>query len=936
MALERCHNEDQIRDTLKTIPQTLEETYRKVLDNIDSKDEELAREILMIICLSPVVFDAKTVAKMVNLSVPDILVEICTTSFITLLDESVQLAHFSVQEFLIVLEEGGQHHPCQFSAASGHNYLTARTASIILIQSMSTILNKTTAESNIPLLYASKHWHTHMTAAGGFDKLSPELQAKISLLFTDPLVYYNWVRAGESNSRNNEWSKMPNECQPAIHLASMMGLVQVVERLLAQGADPLQPYLVHLDYDLKCDSFAVAANRGHFDVLRTLLDKTTDIGPYAVGNILAHMDPRKLEKVELASILQRMWDLGLPGNKSPDSANEIGEGMMSRAIFNWYSAVEIMEIFIDWHQTGSSMMPQGVFLTAVCENEHVLEVLLERCEFHVSPAFLEELKSKWGFKLESGLALLAIKRPDEFPVNEELFETFAKSLSLEEMTSLMQLRKSDVHVTTYVLENAAGNKDIFPLLWPEREPSTVVTELMLLNAAANESHSKELTEFMKEHMDPQMSLSQEAVDKLLSNSVEGVATLDMLLSLPSSPLSIDETLFETISSHRQSTEMLTLLVSKGLEILITEGLVISAASNKFQAPEVVKYLLTLHGKPLPVTESAIIAAVRNSEFGADVLEILLQDNPPGLLTDKVFEEACQNKDSMLALLNRRRDSLPIDSMLLKIAHVPTYISSLDFSSADVLQVLLEQGLVNVDETVLETLAVRFHPLNALLSWKPDLAITEKAIIAGANDQRSMRVLLEARDSKLNVSEDVLIAAVQTHGARDVMYAIEHRCGPVNITENVLRSSIEKGELQMMRFVVERVSEPLIAKFVSRDIWQDADLWDYKSRCVVLVGFFKKTVSSISALKSLDLSFDLNEEAVSRLKELKLKRREELSEVPATDLASQLLIEMCYNETIEKFWEDHRFAVTDRLIEATEKNLVADKEQLKLFLEQKRG
>ncbi|KAJ5322943.1 hypothetical protein N7452_011232 [Penicillium brevicompactum] len=939
MALERCRNEDQIRDTLRTIPQTLEETYRKVLDNIDSKDEELAREILMIICLSPVVFDAKTVADMVKLSIPDILVEICTTSFITLFDENVQLAHFSVQEFLIVLEEGGQHHPCQFSAASGHHYLTEKTVDILLGQTEA--LTRTTAESKTQFLYASKHWRTHMTAAGGFNQFSPEIQAKINRLFTEPIVYYNWIRAGESSNGDNEWSKLPSECQPPIHMASLMGQVDTVGILLAQGADPLQSYVASIGDWVLGDSLVMAAHAGHVDVLETLLDKGPPPNPISVVKILSEIGHTKLGKVKLASVLQKLWDLGLLRSQSPDAANEINEVLIKHTIGDMHSAVEIMDIFIDWHQSGSVLIPEGVFFLAASENKNVFELLLDRCEFHVPPTFREELEASNGFYSNSGLALLAIKRPNEFPVDQELFEMFAQNCSLEEMTSMMQLRKSDVRVTTDVLEAATGNENhVFPLLWSEREPDTVITELMIQNAVASEFHSREFLAFIKERMDPQMSFSQETMEELLSFSTDGVATLDMLLTLPSSSLSVSETLLEIILSHSASTDMLSLLASRGFEIPITEGLVSSAASNIYQAPETVQYLSRPHNKPLPVTETALIAAVENLKFGADVLEILLQNTPSSLLTDKVLEGACHNKDAMLALLDRRRHSLPMDSMLLRIADLPPSTPGSYYppgtSSADVLRVLLEQGLVKVDKTVVETLAVKFQPLNVLLSWKPDSPITEKALIAGANDDRSMRVLLEARGSNSPVSENVLIAAAQSFVAHDVVNVINSRCGPIGVTENFLRACIKKGDPKMMIWIVGLASESLIAKFVSPETWQDVDLWDYKSRCLVLVYLFKKTVSSISTLQSLDLPFDLDQEARSRMKELLSQRAAELSELPATDLASQLLIEMCYNETIEKFWEDHRFAVTDRLIEATERNMVADKEQLKLFLEQKRG
>ncbi|KAJ6088094.1 hypothetical protein N7499_004276 [Penicillium canescens] len=938
MALEKCRNEDQIKLALKTIPQSLEETYRKVLDNIGLNDEALARQILIIICLSPVILHAQTVANMVGLKFPEDLVDICTTSFISLFDEKVQLAHFSVQEFLIVPEEGGENHPCQFSATNGHKYLTEKTVDILLEQTE--VLTQKSAKSNT-FLYAATHWDIHMTAAGGIDQLSPELQAKISRLFTETIVYLNWVRAAGSNDQkmDNEWSKRLEECQPPIHRASMMGLVHAVDCLLAQGADPLQTHSVTLSYSLGCDSFVVAANSGHFGVLQALLDKAPPLGQAVAGMILVHIGHSKPGEPGLAVILQKLWDLGLLRKKSSDVANEIDEMLVCHSMMNWQSvALDIMEIFLDWQPRVSVPMSDRIFLTAVCKSTDVLDLLLERCEFHISSTFLEGLNSpefSSGDNRTSGLALLAIKRPDEFPVDNNLSEKFAGDLSLEEMKSLMQVRKSDICVTAKVLELAALNTGLFAMLWPDREPGTVITELMLRNAVTNESHSREILTFMQEHMDPQMNSNEETIHELVSTATDGVATLELLLGLPSSSFSVSERLIEIISAHKEATEMLSLLVNRGFEVPITEGIVSSAASNQTQGPAVIQYLLNLHPKPLPVTESAAVAAVQNSEHGAEVLEILLQDASSSLLTDKVFEEACQNKAAMVALLNRRQNSLPIESMLLRIADDHLFGWDSAHFSRDILQVLLERNLVNVDETVVETLAANFYALDALLSWKPDSPITEKALIVGAKDDRSMRVMLEAGGSGLHVSEDVLLAAAQTYNAMKVIKVIEHRCGPIDVTENLLRKAIREGPVSLNIGLLQRAPESLVAPFLSPSIWQDANLWNYKSRCIFLMGFFKKTVSSISESRSLDLPFDPEKERHSQLKELILYREAELSELPPVELAAEVLAELCYNETIEKYCEGNQFEVTDRLIEAAERNRIADKEKLKSFLVQKR-
>ncbi|KAJ5692806.1 hypothetical protein N7462_002229 [Penicillium macrosclerotiorum] len=274
-------------------------------------------------------------------------------------------------------------------------------------------------------------------------------------------------------------------------------------------------------------------------------------------------------------------------------------------------------------------------------------------------------------------------------------------------------------------------------------------------------------------------------------------------------------------------------------------------------------------------------------------------------------------------------------MLRRIADFNRYAWNDRSLSRENLQVLLERNLVSIDEAVVETLAINFYTLDGLLSWKSDAPITEKALIAAANNDRSMRVMLEARGSDLHITEDVLVAATQTYFAKDVMKVIEHRYGPIGVTENILRGVIELGDRSFTIWLVERALESLIAKFLSRDTWQDADLWKYESRCIILAGFFKQTVSRISKSMQLDLPFDPEQERISQLKELILHRKAELSELPPTELAAEVVVELCYNETIEQFCKENQIEATAHLIGVADRNRIADKEKLKSFLGQKR-
>jgi hypothetical protein len=175
----------------------------------------------MIICLSPVTLDVNTVAKMARVYAADII-PICTTSLVNVFENKIQVAHFSMQEFLIVSENGSEQHECQFTVTDGHKCLAEKTVDCLLAQTEP--LTEADAMKLPSFLYATKHWNTHLAAAGDTDQSCPGLQAKVDRLFTESNVYFNWVRGSDSDDRphDNQWSKVLMECEPPIQRASML------------------------------------------------------------------------------------------------------------------------------------------------------------------------------------------------------------------------------------------------------------------------------------------------------------------------------------------------------------------------------------------------------------------------------------------------------------------------------------------------------------------------------------------------------------------------------------------------------------------------------------------------------------------------------------------------------------------------------------------
>ncbi|KAJ5352445.1 hypothetical protein N7452_001419 [Penicillium brevicompactum] len=306
MELEKCRREGDIVETLNTVPQTLEETYRKVLEGLEPRDVPLAREIFLIVCLTPDVLEVPTIAAMMDLD-SDSILEICTTSLLSIVDGDVRVAHFSVQEFLMVPEESDKHHRCQFSKINGHKFLAQKTIDLLLDQT-----NILTEEStdHLSLTYAAKYWNTHVAALGDIDRLLPSLQAQIDRLFTEPNVYFNWVRLREEDNMfwyDSMWSSRTySECEPPIHLASRMGLIRIVRNLLDLGVDH------NADKSGVYGSALIAASyAGHEDVVQLFLDQGVDVNVKggAGGNaLLAAVDQGH------ESLVRRLLDRGADPN----------------------------------------------------------------------------------------------------------------------------------------------------------------------------------------------------------------------------------------------------------------------------------------------------------------------------------------------------------------------------------------------------------------------------------------------------------------------------------------------------------------------------------------------------------------------------------------------------------------------------------------------
>ena len=948
--LETCHNKQQIYKALSSIPQTLEDTYRKVLNSIQDRNLPLAREILMTICLAPVLLDLNTVAAIVGLDFPESVIEICTTSLVSEFDNKVQVAHFSVQEFLVVPQEDGQQHICQFSVIVGNEFLAERTVECLLEQTEPLVGADVT---NLPaFLYAATQWHHHVTALGDIGQSNPSLQAKVDRLFTEPYVYHNWIRAaGHKSSRAaSEWNKIFEECTPPIGTAARLGLTRTVETLCGPGLDSL----VCLPRSVVADAVSAACNGGHLDVLQILLCKyPLETGSSDTSSILVSIlgDTRcpKTEEAnfKLAAILRTLWDLGVLQDKSPDLHDTIDVRFLQLVAMNPRSNAQIMGIFLEWEPEISVPITQNIMMLALTgpRMSNNLEKLYVARGLPVIPCILENIHL---VDTELVRFLLQSHR-DEFRVTQKVMEqAFMTETDGDMVQFLWPYREPGVEVSKSMFENIERGR--FPLrqtmgfLLQQPESPSILDDELINDLFRRTSGGLELLELLSEYLEPGFfSLKGDVMKSVLETSKDGSAALQALLSTQPGFALSDELLY-IICYHEDALNMLKFLVKDNV-FTVTEGLICSASGNKHQGPSVIKYLEQFHQGPLPFTKDALISASLNRAKGGEVLSILLENTSCTSFPDEVFEAACQNNEALVILLDHQQEALPIAKMIGQIA-------ASEECSANALQTLLERHIVKINETLVETLAVNFHALNVVFSWKADAPITEKALSMATRSPESMRMVMDPQRNPPPVTEEVLIAAAKQHIRVDhdgfvrsrsfvilqVFKAIKHRQGSISITERVLQAAVANNSTEaLLSWLFQQQSEPFVAEFWKKT-WPDANLTP-EVRFSLLGAFLKRTNSNLTDVMLEDCPYDRDRRMRYWFDELMNMFYDDhsLPGIDVTDRLVEILMERCGEINIALFLKHHPTPITTTLEEAAARNPIADmKALMKLLERQKEG
>ncbi|RAK79543.1 uncharacterized protein BO72DRAFT_425227 [Aspergillus fijiensis CBS 313.89] len=916
--LEESKTEDAFFKALDSIPVTLEDTYRDTLERLPPDDRKAARTILIWLSFSAVPLDLKAVAAVVSFRFPEDVVTTCTTSLVTvsISDDTVRLAHFSVKEFLVCNEIEGQWY--QFSTLSGHDAIANKSIDSLL--ETTDILTKTTAVQSPLLIYAARYWDHHLAKLGDLHARSTGLQEEVDHLFTERDVYFNWVRLDEY-FWDSIWLRSLEELDTPLYNASRRGVKRTVEMLLAKGANPLGTI-----YDGSRDALSAAAAEGHLEILELLLNNMDEIPRIVTESMLKVINPAEADREKLSVILNLLWDKGALHDQSRASHRIIDESLVEAAAGNYARLGYIlMDRLLDQKEKMGVKITEKVMIAVLgnvdCGAE-IMNLLLNRCveDIRLTPSLMQALLT---YNTDAAIFVLS-RHVNDIALDEESLGALT-SCNKEVVEMLLQKRGEEICVTQKVLITAARfTRDLqaAKLLLNRREPGTDINKEVLLAAAQNMSAGNGIMNLLLDECGQDAAINDEIIQAITWNRVEGLAMIKTLLRRQQPGFVITEQVLCNAAGYN-NREMLELLVSNasGSSPPITSRIFGYVARNVSHAQALMNYLFDLRGHRLPVSEDLLVLLADEIAINSDyVLTFILERWPEIPVTDRLFEAVCCFPDALGLLLDRRHDYLPIERMIQKITKDQRHCGL-------ALEVLLDRQLVEVTEWLVEMTVSNNNTLKIILNRNPELPVTPRIVASAIRDVDTMRLLLDRQKNQVLITEEMIKASLDAIYSSPTISLLLTRLGPeaVPITEDILICAVQKGEVEALELFLKQHRD-LNLRAVWEAMWQDPKISLYS-----LAG----SADALFHYANFDVSDKMLERLSSRhFDDFVRSCMQHRIPLPTTEAAFELIVERSDLNTIDIYLEDHPdFPITERHFKAAERNSrkYIDKDALRSLL-----
>ncbi|KAJ5995824.1 hypothetical protein N7481_002801 [Penicillium waksmanii] len=953
--LEECFDEDEINHALETIPDSLEATYRDILNRMAEKNRVRACKILMWISMSIVPVTLDTVAAAVHLPSPNHIINICTTSLVTVntADDTVKLAHFSVQEFLVLedAQQPGSHEWYQFSIPAAH-YNLAVTALQCLLDRNEPIPMKHALKESF-LVYAARYWDEHVAKVGDLSN-HPVLLRQIEGLLSEEFSqsYLNWLNVLAPKYDNDilklrldEGQMTLEECHPPIYHAAGLGLEDVVVKLLGQGVDPL---VSSSAWNFKPGrSLIVAARNGHLNILEKMLERCGHVPQEVAEEIIQNVDHREAGSEWLERIMQALWICGAFFEQSQDRTKVISHRLVLAAIMNEHAGLESMRFFLDRQQESLVTIATDtkIFWETVrihtANAARILELLFERQLTDIWFNSLDFLGYLAGNPHTYALFKQIIQHEKmRLKLGDAIAHAVARYGTSQAMGTVIQILEPNFEVTEKILLLAVENRGSGPEVLRQLlgiGGSRQFSHKLLFTAANNYHNCLELLNILLDEVGPHFPIGEEVMIAIVPNQ-DAVEIITNFLTRQQAGFVVSERVITSaISNWNFAVDILQLLMKNGgSDIQVTDEMICAAAAKKFQGDSVLKYLSDVNGPYSHIPNEAFLKAVESPRS----LEILFALQPGTRVSDEMFIAACQDREAMSLLLGQQYESLPIEKMLEEIGRY-------GYLTAGAFDVLLSRQVIEMNEWVLERVACNRVVMGDVLAKHPNVAITQKAFenAAKSGSPELVRAILETRFDGLTVTEQVMEAPFDTSAVAglnefttSMLKVFIVRLGSeVPITKNLLQIACEYEDMRPLKLLLDQ-RRKIDLQSVWERIWQAEKSKRWKLRVTDILLQYETLVVSEAMLEAIPFDWketdkdrsepsdtDGDDSDFETLIQFSLKKSIAIVE---TERVVELVVQRCSEETVKEFLDSKpNLKITEKTLRAAEKNSVAMKERL---------
>ncbi|OQE18125.1 hypothetical protein PENFLA_c022G00387 [Penicillium flavigenum] len=292
--LQKARTEQHLQYCLNSLPRDLDETYERLLCSIDEMYIDDVRQIMTMLCFSkrPLALSEIVHAHALGLGqwqstdpgnrlldIDDLreicvgLIEIESNEYHQALDDPVvYISHFSVREYL-VSDRIRQQKAAAFALQSGpaHTEIT-RICLTYLVHVISKIEPQDMFQMKprqYPLgRFAAEYWFHHYKNSGCDNMHIEELVLR---LFSDMSTFSKWTNLYDFDRPRNASIRPNDQMGSPLYYASMLGLIQILDRILSNGFD------VNIQGGALGSSLQAASLKGYEQIVQLLLDRGADV-----------------------------------------------------------------------------------------------------------------------------------------------------------------------------------------------------------------------------------------------------------------------------------------------------------------------------------------------------------------------------------------------------------------------------------------------------------------------------------------------------------------------------------------------------------------------------------------------------------------------------------------------------------------------------------